>query len=134
MSTVIVLAEYRTAPGRLLGLVRGTAAGDREAFTRLHDALASAVSTTVGAVVADTVRADAVASATFLEVWAAAGSHTAPGTDVAAWITGIALRRAEEPQVPDAANPGHVCDGAALAGLLARRSAGRRADGPRYSG
>ncbi len=134
MATVIVLADYRTAPARLRGLVRGTAAGDRAAFSRLYDALASEVSTAVRGVVADTVRADAVASATFVEVWAAAGSHTAPGTDVAAWITGIALRRTGELQLLDSTDPGHVCDGAALAGLLARRSPARRANGPRHSG
>ena len=96
-ATVIALAAYRTSPGRLLQLVRCTAALDREAFTRLYDALEPAVTATVGELADDPARVDAITSATFVMVWHAAIANTASGTDVMAWVTGIAVRLATEP-------------------------------------
>jgi hypothetical protein len=97
-SVVVSMAGYRVAPVRLLALVRGCAVKDRRAFTRLYDALSPAVTATVRAIVADRVRAEAVTSAAFLEAWHSAQQHTARGTDVAAWIEELAVRRAAEPQ------------------------------------
>jgi hypothetical protein len=101
MPRVVVLAEYRTSNARLLTLVRRAAAEDREAFTRLYDALLPEISAAVGGLVADPVRVDAVTSAAFGEAWSVAKSHTGPRTDVAAWITDIALRLAREQACPD---------------------------------
>ena len=96
-ATVTILATYRTAPGRLLELVRCTAALDRKAFTRLYDALAPAVTATAGELTDDPVRADAITSATFVLVWQTAIANTAASTNVTAWVLDIAVRLAAEP-------------------------------------
>jgi DNA-directed RNA polymerase specialized sigma24 family protein len=96
-ATVTALAAYRTSPGRLLHLVRCTAALDRQAFTRLYDALKPAVTATVGELADDPARADAITAATFVMVWQTAIRNTAAGTDVTAWVTGIAVDLTAEP-------------------------------------
>jgi hypothetical protein len=123
MATVTALATYRTAPGRLLELVRCTAALDREAFTRLHDALAPAVTATVGELTDDPVRADAITSATFVTVWQTAIANTAAGTNVTAWVIDIAVRLAAEPADPPAGSR------TALKALLSRGPGGGRTVG-----
>jgi DNA-directed RNA polymerase specialized sigma24 family protein len=109
MPPVISLSGYRTGPARLLMLVRRTASDDRAAFTRLYEALAAGVSATVRDAVDDPVLVDTITSDTFVEVWRSACSHTAPGTDVAAWVTSIATRRAGHRHADD--GPGHADDG-----------------------
>jgi RNA polymerase sigma-70 factor (ECF subfamily) len=124
MTGVVFLTEYRREPARLLRLLRRSAAADRDAFTRLYQALAPDVHATVRAVL-DGDRAHEVAAAAFLEAWHSADSHTAPGTDVAGWIIGIAARRAEEQGDPRVgAHPSYDAHthGDTLAGLLQRRS------------
>jgi len=125
MTKVVFLTEYRREPTRLLMLLRRSAADDRDAFTRLYHALAPDVYAIVHASLDDD-RAGEVAAATFLEAWHSADLHTAPGTDVAGWITGIAARRAEEQDDPRTrAHPSNhtsYSPGETLAGLLQRRS------------
>ncbi|MEU7906873.1 hypothetical protein [Actinoplanes sp. NPDC049118] len=124
MNTVVFLTEYRREPARLLMLLRRSAAADRDAFTRLYHALAPDVHATVREVL-DGDRAREVAAAAFLEAWHSAELHTAPGTDVAGWIIGIAARRAEEQDDPrTGTHPSHGArsHGETLAGLLHRRS------------
>ena len=138
MPAVVSMAEYRTGPIRLLMLVRRVAAEDRGAFTRLYDALVVQVSATVRDILADPVRVDMVTSATFVEAWRSAGCHTAPGTDVAAWITSVAIRRAREPcPVGGSRHPSTLddpVDAVELAALMDRRFAGRRSGGGRGRG
>ena len=117
---VVSLDLYKMEPARLLGLVRRTAEHDRRAFTRLYDALAPMVRTAVDDIVADRVRADAVTSAAFVEAWQSAQQHTARGTDVAAWIHGLAVRRAEAPPAADETLPGAAPGRSTLAQLLQR--------------
>jgi hypothetical protein len=112
-ATVTALAAYRTSPSRLLHLVRCTAALDRQAFTRLYDALKPVVTATVGELADDPAQADAITSATFVMVWQTAIGNTASGTDVAAWVTDIAVNLTAEPV--DTAGPG-----VALKALLSR--------------
>ena len=97
---VVFLTEYRGQPSRLLMLLRRVATADQVAFTRLHIALAADVAAIVHERLGDDERADEVTAATFLEARQSADLHTAPGTDVAGWITGIAARRAGEQEDP----------------------------------
>ncbi|RSM68480.1 hypothetical protein DMB66_13410 [Actinoplanes sp. ATCC 53533] len=99
-ATVVFLTEYRGQPSRLLMLLRRVAAADQAAFGRLYIALEPDVTTIVHERIGDDDRAAEVAAATFLEAWQTADLHTAPGTDVAGWITGIAARRAGEQDDP----------------------------------
>ena len=127
MSAVVFLTEYRMEPARLLMLLRRSAAADRNAFTRLYHALAPNVNATVCEVL-DGDRAGEVAAATFLEAWQSADLHTAPGTDVAEWIIGIATRRAEEQDDPRTrSQPSHhsYSPGETLEALLQHRSVRR---------
>ncbi|MBB4762104.1 hypothetical protein ACFQFC_38735 [Amorphoplanes digitatis] len=132
MTEVVFLTEYRREPTRLLMLLRRSAADDRDAFTRLYHALSPDVYATVHAALGDD-RVNEVTAATFLEAWHSADLHTAPGTDVAGWIIGIAARRAEEQDEPaeqwdgpgaGASHPSHAsCSPREmLAGLLKRRT------------
>jgi DNA-directed RNA polymerase specialized sigma24 family protein len=92
-------AEWSAGPvnhSRLLALVRSVAHADRHAFTRLYHALAPTIATELCATVPNPADVAAISSATFVEVWWLARFHTAPDTDVSAWITGIAVRRAVE--------------------------------------
>jgi hypothetical protein len=81
------------------------------------------VTATVGELMDDPARADAITSATFVVVWQTAIVNTAAGTDVTAWVTGIAVRLTAEP-VNTAVRPG-----VALKALLIRGSAVGRAPG-----
>ena len=126
---VVFLTAYRTEPARLLMLVRRMASNDREAFTRLYDALLPDVTAIVGPLRDDPIEADEVIAATFVEAWQSADLHTKPGTDVAGWIDEIAVRRAGEPddlglmsQSSSYAYP----PGTELGALLEDRSTGRR--------
>ncbi|MET8150485.1 hypothetical protein ACIBSW_09430 [Actinoplanes sp. NPDC049668] len=128
MTEVVFLTEYRREPTRLLMLLRRSAADDRDAFTRLYHALSPDVHAIVHATLGDD-RVNEVAAATFLEAWHSADLHTAPGTDVAGWIIGIAARRAEEQDQPAGpgvgmSHPSHAsCSPReVLAGLLKRRT------------
>jgi hypothetical protein len=102
---VVRLDVFRTEPVRLLKLVRLTAAMDRQAFTRLYHALAPTVTVAAYSIVSDRIRADAVTSATFVEAWKSAQQHTARGTDVAAWIRDVAVRRAGAAPADDELRP-----------------------------
>jgi DNA-directed RNA polymerase specialized sigma24 family protein len=108
MSTaqIVFLPAYRTEPGRLLMLLRRAAADDRDAFTRLYDALLPQVTATARARLAKAGPILEVIAATFVEAWHCADQHTEHGTDVAGWINGIAARRAGEPYA-DAPAPDH---------------------------
>ena len=123
-ASVTALAAYRTSPGRLLHLVRCTAALDRQAFTRLYDALKPVVTATVDELADDPARADAITSATFVMVWQTAIRNTAAGTDVTAWVTGIAVDLMAEPA-------GTARPGVTLKALL---SGGKRHIGGRRRG
>jgi DNA-directed RNA polymerase specialized sigma24 family protein len=88
----------------------------------------------------DPVLVDTITSDTFVEVWRSACSHTAPGTDVAAWVTSIATRRAGHRHADD--GPGHADDGPGrpagaamtVAALLEYRPRGRHPGGGRPRG
>jgi RNA polymerase sigma-70 factor (ECF subfamily) len=126
---VVFLTAYRTEPARLLMLVRRMASNDREAFTRLYDALLPDVTAIVGPLRADPMEADEVIAATFVEAWQSAGLHTKPGTDVAGWIDEIAVRRAAEPDAPGLTShpSSHAYPpGTELGALLEGRPGGRR--------
>jgi RNA polymerase sigma-70 factor (ECF subfamily) len=112
-------------------LVRRMASNDdRDAFTRLYDALLPDVTAIVGPLRRDPAQADEIIAATFMEVWQSADLHTKPGTDVAGWIDEIAVRRATEPDDPRRMShpsaSGHP-QGAALEVLLEGRSPRRHA-------
>jgi hypothetical protein len=121
---VVSLAGYRVAPYRLLALLRGCAVKDRRAFTRLYDALSPAVTAAVRDIVTDRVQADAVTSAAFLEAWHSAQLHTGGGTDVAAWIEDLAVRRAGAPPAGEVRHRTQA-GGPTLAQLLQRPRAPR---------
>lgn len=126
---VVFLTEYRGQPARLLMLLRQVAAADQAAFARLHIALAADVAAIVHDQLGDDERAAEVAAATFLEAWQTADLHTAPGTDVAGWITGIAARRAGEQDDPRTrSHPSHqeYFPTVTLDALLEHRPARRR--------
>jgi DNA-directed RNA polymerase specialized sigma24 family protein len=133
ITPVVFLTEYRDRPSRLLTLLRRVSAGDQIAFGRLYLALEPDVTTVVQEQVGDDREAGEITAATFLEAWQSADLHTAPGTDVAGWITGIAARRAGEQHDPRTRSHPSRHDyspGVALAALLehppARRSPFRR--------
>ena len=128
-AAVVFLTEYRGQPSRLLMLLRRAAAADQAAFARLHLALEAEVTAVVHRLLGDAERADEVVAATFLEAWQCADLHTAPGTDVAGWIVGIAARRAGEQDDPRTRShpSGHDHSPALeLAALLDIRPARRR--------
>jgi RNA polymerase sigma-70 factor (ECF subfamily) len=77
-------------------LVRRVADADKGAFVQLYRAFAPEVAAHLRITALDPANAAAITSATFVEVWWLARFHTAPDTDVSAWITGIASRRAGE--------------------------------------
>jgi len=122
---VVSLAGYRVAPNRLLGLLRGCAVKDRRAFTRLYDALSPAVTAAVRDIVTDRVQADALTSEAFVEAWHSAQTHTARGTDVAAWIEELAVRRAGGTPTDEVPEQRTRADGPTLAQLLQRTPARR---------
>jgi hypothetical protein len=82
-------------PDRLFALIGRVGSGDRRAFAALHDAMSVEVRTRVGPRLTDPAAAS-VTTAVFIEVWMLARFHTTPGTDVNAWVLGIADRRAGE--------------------------------------
>jgi DNA-directed RNA polymerase specialized sigma24 family protein len=125
---VVFLTEYRDRPGRLLMLLRRVAVADQVAFARLHQALETDVATIVHEQLGDDHRAGEVVAATFLEAWQNADLHTASGTDVAGWITGIAERRAgeqDDPRTRSHPSQQGYSAGVALEALLERRPARR---------
>jgi RNA polymerase sigma-70 factor (ECF subfamily) len=125
---VVFLTAYRTEPARLLMLVRRMASNDRDAFTRLYDALLPDVTAIVRPRRDDPADADDVIAATFVEAWQSADLHTKPGTDVAAWIDEIAQRRADEPDDLCGTSYPSSSDyppGTELGALLEDRSPGR---------
>lgn len=129
LPSVVFLTVYRTGSARLLMLLRRTAADDLDAFTRLYEALLPDVVATVCAALDDAEHIEEVTAATFLEVWQSAEEHTAAGTDVAGWITGIAARRAAEPDDPRAhSHPSQAerPSGQTLGTLLGRKAIQRR--------
>ena len=132
---VVFLTTYRTEPARLLMLVRRMASNDRDAFTRLYAALLPDVTAIVRPRRDDAADADDVIAATFVEAWQSADAHTKRGTDVAAWIDEIALRRAEEPDdLCGSAYPtsSDYPPGTELVALLEDRPAGRRMPARRH--
>jgi len=127
-TSVVFLTEYRGQPSRLLMLLRRVAAADQAAFARLYLALEPAVAAIVHGQLGAGDRAAEVTAATFLEAWQCADLHTAPGTDVAGWIAGIAARRAGEQDDPRTRSHPSRQDrspGVTLAALLDHRPARR---------
>jgi hypothetical protein len=94
------------APDALVDLVVRVAAGDRLAFAKLHAATSGAAQ---------------AGPDTFVEVWWMARFHCESGTDVAAWITGIARRRGGERLGVEEGRRAEVAFGE----LLDRRTAAR---------
>jgi DNA-directed RNA polymerase specialized sigma24 family protein len=78
---------------RLLCLV---AEHDRSAFADLYDVLAQPLQQSLRATFPSAIYAEAITSATFVEVWLQARYHTDVDTDVGAWINLIAARRAAD--------------------------------------
>ena len=76
--------------------MRRVAHADKRAFTQLYNELAPDVAAELRVAAPDPADAAAITSATFVEVWWLARFHTAQDTDVSAWVTGIAGRRAGE--------------------------------------
>jgi RNA polymerase sigma-70 factor (ECF subfamily) len=66
-------------------------AGSVEAFDRLHDALAPALSAYLASLTRDSTRADDLLQETFLQMHRARASHT-PGEAVRPWVFAIAKR------------------------------------------
>jgi DNA-directed RNA polymerase specialized sigma24 family protein len=83
-------------PELFVQLVRRVARADRPAFASLYDTLSPRVSVQIQQTLPDRVDAAAICRATFVEVWWLARFHVALGTDVLAWIAGIAARRGAE--------------------------------------
>lgn len=80
----------------LLTLTRRVTDGDPGALLELCTELGAAVRDQVRAALDAVDDISAVVSATFVEVWWLATFHRGDGTDVRAWVTGIAERRAAE--------------------------------------
>jgi hypothetical protein len=85
----------RIDAAHLLRLVRRVAQADRRAFAELYDAVAPGLGRTLVQAMPKRAAA-ATLSATFVEVWSVARFHTGADTDVGAWISGIAARRASD--------------------------------------
>jgi DNA-directed RNA polymerase specialized sigma24 family protein len=80
----------------LASLIERMAAGDRTALRLLYGELSEPVGVQVGRMFSRDEDVHAVVDATFVEVWCLSRFHTAPDTDVPAWVNGIASRRAAE--------------------------------------
>ena len=91
-----VLRHVSGCDAQLAQLVRRIADGDRGAIIGLHALLWARVVSDLHAMLPDRADADAVATATFLEIWLLARFHTDPGADACVWIDGILARRAAE--------------------------------------
>ena len=82
----------------LLRLVCRVARKDNAAFVALYDLLAATLLNDLRSTMTDlaVAEADAITAATFIEVWSLARYHTGSDTDVYAWMTNIAARRAAD--------------------------------------
>ncbi len=127
---VVSLVGYRTGPARLRMLVRRMATEDTAAFAAFHAALTPAVNAAVRTRVPAPAGVDAITAATFLQAWLYAPAHTAPDTDVQAWVTAIAVGLADDRATVDEPGPEAGADDAAdiltVAGLLKRGPVRRR--------
>jgi DNA-directed RNA polymerase specialized sigma24 family protein len=74
-------------------LVRRVALEDRSALDELHIALSTQLLQHLRSNLPDPAHAESFVNATFFEVWLMARFHTAPDTDVCAWIGTIVARR-----------------------------------------
>jgi hypothetical protein len=98
----VALLDPTDGPTQLLALVHRISAGDRDAFASLHELLSATILAKLRSMPLDADTVVAVASATFAEVWWLARFHSSPRTDVDAWVSDIALRRAaDRAPVPD---------------------------------
>lgn len=95
-------------PDRLVALVGDVAHANHHAFIRLYRTLAPRVAAELGVALRDPAAIAAITSATFVEVWWMARFHTGSDTDVLAWITGIAVRRAGERSADEAQATGRT--------------------------
>jgi DNA-directed RNA polymerase specialized sigma24 family protein len=102
----------RTGESPLLPLVRRIADEDTRAFADLHDAVSATILGKLQSPTRDPAEAAAIASATFVEVWSMARFHSAPGTDVDAWLANIVARRSADRDV----NAGPSADPSDVAG------------------
>lgn len=94
MSIVLEKAPPVPDDAHLSSLLRRAAAGDRAAFTELHDLLAPGIYESVRLVLPCPDIAAAVTAATLVEAWTL--SRFRREAAVADWIGGIAARRACE--------------------------------------
>ena len=91
-----VLRHMSGCDTQLAALVRRIADKDRDAIIGLHGRLWARVVGDLHAMLPDRADADAVATATFLEIWLLARFHTDPSADICTWIDGILVRRVAE--------------------------------------
>ena len=91
-----VLQHVSGCDSQLAPLVRRIADNDRDGIVGLHAVLWARAVGDLHAILPDLADAEAVATATFLEIWLLARFHTDPGADVCVWIDGILVRRAAE--------------------------------------
>ncbi|MFJ5549474.1 ECF RNA polymerase sigma factor SigK [Streptomyces sp. NPDC093225] len=86
--------DRRTAGSELDELLERTADGDREAFTRLYEAVSRPVMGMACTVVRDVAQAEEVAQDVLVEVWRTAGRFRAERGSAMAWVLTLAHRRA----------------------------------------
>ncbi|HYN93732.1 MAG TPA: hypothetical protein VES42_07765 [Pilimelia sp.] len=88
-----VRAAPRPSPQDMARLLRPVAAGDHHAFRTLYGVLGVELADHLRDRVADPADVGPLLAETLLEVWWLARFHEQPGTDVRAWVRGIADRR-----------------------------------------
>ncbi|MGV9270206.1 ECF RNA polymerase sigma factor SigK [Kitasatospora sp. NPDC003701] len=94
MSAVVHLPAPAGPGPDLKDLLARVARGDREAFSRLYDAVARPVPGLVRRVLRDPAQSEEVAQEVLLDVWRGAARYRADRGEVVRWVLTIAHRRA----------------------------------------
>src|SRR5262245_20428326 len=88
------MESVRTDAEQTVALVARIAAGDRDAFAQLYDALASAAFGLIRRLVRDPAAAEEVLQEVFLQVWREAGQYDRRRGSPQAWVVMRARTRA----------------------------------------
>jgi RNA polymerase sigma-70 factor (ECF subfamily) len=88
--------EPGPVPARLGALLCLSSTGHEHAFSMVYDAISSRIYGLVLRIVVDPDEAEEVARETFVEIWRRSADFDPHETDAAAWMSGVAHRRAVE--------------------------------------